>query len=75
MPTVQTVNQYYEIVSPGIGSDEEDFYIRVDIQKGPLALSGASEEQILGFVRNYLQSLTPNPIRIARIQTIRTDDI
>jgi len=75
MPESQTVSQYYEITSNGVGTDSENLYIRVEITKGSNALSGASEEQILGFVRTYLQSLTTNPIDIGRVQTIRTDGL
>lgn len=74
-PVSQTVSQYYEITSAGEGTDDENLYIRVEITKGSLALSGASEAQILGFVKNYLQSLTTNPINAARVQTIRTEGL
>jgi hypothetical protein len=75
MPTQQTISQYYEITSAGEGGDDENLYIRVEITKGPLALSGATEAQILGFVKNYLQSLSQNPINAARVQTIRTEGL
>jgi len=75
MPTSQTISTYYEITSAGPGGDDENLYIRVEITKGSLALSGASEAQILGFVRNYLQSLTENPINVTRVQTIRTEGL
>lgn len=75
MPTSQTISQYYEITSAGEGDDDENLYIRVEITKGPNALSGATEAQILGFVKNYLQSLTTNTINATRVQTIRTEGL
>lgn len=75
MPTIQTIEQYYEITSAGEGTDSENLYIKVEIRKGSNALAGATEEQILTFVMGYLQSLTTNPIEAARVQTIRTDGL
>lgn len=70
----QTIATFYEITSSG-PSDTDNLLIRVEITKGVTALSGATEEQILGFVKNYLQSLSPNPIEIARTTTVRTDGL
>lgn len=75
MPTSRVVGQYYEIASSGEGTDTESLYIRVEIQKGPNALAGTTEEQILTFVLRYLQSLTENPIAASRVQTIRTEGL
>lgn len=73
--TQQVVSTVYEITSAGGDDDSENLYIKVEIQKGSNALSGATEAQILGFVRNYLQSLTVNPINVGRIQVVRVDGL
>lgn len=70
----QVVETYFEITSSG-ESDTDNLYIRVEIQKGATALSGATEEQVLGFVKNYLQSLSANPILVSRTQTTRVDGL
>ena len=75
MPTQQVVSTYYEITSAGGEDDSQNLYIKVEITKGTGALSGATEAQILGFVRNYLQSLTPNPILVGRVQVLRVDGL
>lgn len=75
MPTQQIVSTYYEITSAGGTDDSENLYIKVEIEKGTKALSGTTEAQILGWVRNYLQSLTVNPINVGRVQIIRTEGL
>lgn len=75
MPTQQIVSTYYEITSAGGTDDSENLYIKVEIEKGTKALSGATEAQILGWVRNYLQSLTVNPINVGRVQVVRTEGL
>lgn len=74
MPTQTITKTTYRITSNG-ASDLESLLISVDISKGPSALSGATEAQILGFVRNYLQSLTANPINVSREQVIITEGL
>lgn len=75
MVAQQVVSQYYEITSAGGDDDSQNLYIKVEIEKGSGALSGATEAQILGFVRNYLQSLTKNPILVGRVQVLRVDGL
>jgi len=75
MPTQQVVSTYYEITSAGGSDDSQNLYIKVEITKGSGALSGATEAQILTFVRNYLQSLTSNPIDVGRVQVVRTEGL
>lgn len=74
-PVEQTLQTVYEILSSGGSDNSQDLYIKVEIQKGSAALSGATEAQILGFVRNYLQSLTTNPIRVRRTKTVQVDGL
>jgi hypothetical protein len=74
VPVEETLSTYYEIVSSG-PSDTDNLYIKVEINKGPTALSGASEAQILGFVRNYLQTLSSNPITIKRTRVLRVEGL
>lgn len=73
--TQQVVSTTYEITSSGGLDDSENLFISVSITKGAAALSGASEAQILGFVKNYLQSLTTNPINVGRVQVVRVDGL
>ena len=70
----QVLATVYEVTSMG-AKDTDQLYIRVEIQMGSTALSGATETQILGFVKNYLQSLTTDPIHACRIQTVRVDGL
>jgi hypothetical protein len=72
--TQQVISTTYEITSEG-ASDTDHLRIRVSIEKGSTALSGASEAQILGFVKTYLQSLSPYPIAVGREQVIRIDGL
>lgn len=74
-PTTQIISTVYEILSAGGDDDSQNLYIKVEIQKGSGALSGATEAQILTFVRNYLQSLTANPINVRRTQTVMVDGL
>lgn len=74
MPTQTILSTFYEITSQG-ASDTENLYIKVEITKGASALSGATEAQILGYVRNYLQSLTTNPINVSRQQVVRVEGL
>lgn len=74
MPTQTVVSTYFEITSSG-ATDGDNLYIKVEISKGVTALSGATEAQILGYVKNYLQSLTTNPINVSRVQTTRVDGL
>lgn len=74
MPTSQVISTVYEITSEG-ASDADHLRIQVTIEKGSTALAGASEAQILGFVKNYLQSLSPYPIAVGREQVIRVDGL
>ncbi len=74
-PVQQIVSTVYEITSSGGDADAENLYIKVEIQKGSEALSGATEAQILGFVKNYLQSLTQNPINVGRVQVVRVSGL
>ena len=69
-PTQQVLSTVYEILSAGGQDDSQNLYIKVEITKGSAALSGATEAQILTFVRNYLQTLTTNPIEVRRTQTV-----
>ena len=75
VPNEVTLSTFYEIISSGGDDDSQNLYIKVEITKGSGALSGATEAQILGFVRNYLQSLTVNPIEVRRTKTVRTDGL
>lgn len=70
----QVLKTTYLITSSG-DSDADNLMIEVSIDKGSEALSGATEAQILGFVRNYLQSLSEYPILVAREQTTRVDGL
>lgn len=72
MPTQKTVTTFYEITTSG-ETDEDNLYIKVEITKGANALSGATEAQILGSVKNYLQSLSKSPLHVSRVQTIRVE--
>lgn len=73
--TQQVVSTTYEITSSGGLDDSQNLLIEVSITKGSAALSGASEAQILTFVKNYLQSLTTNPINVGRVQVVRVDGL
>jgi hypothetical protein len=75
MPTQQIISTVYEITSSGPNDDSQNLYIKVEISKGSAALSGATEAQILGFVKSYLQSLSPNPINVGRVQVVRVDGL
>lgn len=74
MVSQQIVSTTYEITSEG-GSDTDHLRIQVSIEKGSTALSGASEAQILGFVKTYLQSLSAYPISVGREQVIRVEGL
>jgi hypothetical protein len=74
MPTSQVISTVYEITSEGL-SDTDHLLIRVTIEKGSTALTGASEAQILTFVKTYLQSLSPYPIAVGREQLTRVDGL
>lgn len=71
---IRVIETSYAITSQG-DTDADNLFIDVSISKGPSALSGVTEEQILLFVRNYLQSLTTNPINITKRQTVETDGL
>lgn len=71
---VQILKTTYLITSSG-DSDADNLTISVSIDKGSAALSGATEAQILGFVRTYLQSLSAYPILVSREQTTRVDGL
>lgn len=73
--TQQIISTTYEITSAGGTDDSQNLFISVSITKGSAALSGASEAQILTFVKNYLQSLTTNPINVGRVQITRVDGL
>lgn len=70
----QILKTTYLITSSG-DTDADNLNIEVSIDKGSAALSGATEAQILGFVRNYLQSLSAYPILVSREQTTRVDGL
>lgn len=52
--------------------DNQNVTIDVKIDKTAEGLSGTSEETVVDFVRQYLQTLTPDPLEITRIQEIET---
>lgn len=70
-PVETVISTFYEILSAGGEDDSQNLYIKVEITKGANALSGATEAQILTFVKTYLESLTTNPIDVRRTQTIQ----
>lgn len=74
MPTQQILSTVYEITSSG-PNDTDNLYVRVEISKGSTALSGKSEQEVLGAVKSYLQSISANPIVGSRTQTIRIDGL
>jgi hypothetical protein len=73
--TSRVVSTEYLITSAGVDGDDENLLIKVSIDKGPNALSGMTEEGVITFVRNFLQTKTTNPINIQKTQTIQTDGL
>jgi hypothetical protein len=72
MAVTRVIDTEFQIFGYG-EEDTDNFTIKVKIDKGPTALSGVTEEQVMLFVMRYLQSLTTNPIDIRKTQVIQTD--
>lgn len=67
------IDTSYQIVSPnGTANDDSNLIIDVKITRRNNSLPGVTEDQILDFVRDYLATLTTDPISITKTQTIQT---
>lgn len=66
----------YQIVSPNSeANSDSNLVIDVKITRKNDALSGVTEDDILTFVRDYLATLTTDPVNITKTQTIQTSGL
>lgn len=73
-PTSKTViDVHYQINVTG--PQDDNLFIEVKISRTNNALAHVTEYQMADFVRQYLSSLTPNPVTITRYETTRTDGL
>lgn len=73
MTSVRVTKTSYQILSSG--GEDDNLTISVDIQRTNQALAGVTEIQMLTFIRNYLATLTPNPVTITKIETVETSGL
>jgi len=73
MPQTSVLSVKYQILSAG--PNDANLMITIDIVKEGDAFSGFTEDEMVAFVRGYLQTLTQNPVTINKIQVIQTSGL
>jgi hypothetical protein len=63
----------YQILSSG--PNDANLMVTLDIVKDGEAFAGFTEDEMVAFVRGYLQSLTKNPVTINKVQVIQTSGL